>query len=149
MSSTHWINVADVVRGQGDGLGRALLTVGHQAADHRQPADDRGVEQPEVAVGRDHEPWTHPIDERLGRQLDQPFHQRLDGDLAADPLFVQVVDRLSGKEFEPDFKVRKHRAASTSYWPWSSQLRTDASAFSSSLRNVASRCRPLDSGCCS
>ena len=42
--------VAQVVGGQGHGFGRALLAVGDQVADDRQPPDQGEIEQPEIAV---------------------------------------------------------------------------------------------------
>ena len=74
--------VAQVVGGQGHGLGRALLAVDDQVADAGQPADQREVEQAEIAVDGDDERRPHPVDQPLGRHLDQPLDHGLDGDLA-------------------------------------------------------------------
>ena len=75
--------VAQVVGGQGDGLGRALLAIGDQVANHRQPAEQREVKQPKITVGRGDERRSHPVEQPFGAELDQPIDQRLDGDLAA------------------------------------------------------------------
>ena len=44
--------VAQIVGGERHGFGRALLAVGDQVANDRQPPHEREVEQPEIAVER-------------------------------------------------------------------------------------------------
>ena len=75
--------VAQVVGGQRHGFGRALLAVGDQVANDGQPPDEREVEQAEIAVDGLDERRSHPVDEPLGRHLDQALDHGLDGDLAA------------------------------------------------------------------
>ena len=53
--------VTQIVGGQRHRFGRALLAVGDQVAESRQPADQGQVEQPEIAVDRGHERRPHPV----------------------------------------------------------------------------------------
>ena len=75
--------VAQVVGGQRHGLGRALLAVGDQVADHRQPAE-QGERRGGGGSGRRRgtNAGPHLVDQPLGGHLDQPLHHGLDRDLA-------------------------------------------------------------------
>ena len=138
--------MAQIVGGEGHGFGRALLAVGDQVADDRQTPDQREIEQTEIAVDGPNERRAGAVDEPFRRHLDQALDDLLNGNLTTVVLVDRFVDFGSrqGRRSGP-CRSRMTRSASCRRWSRSSRASIAPLACSSSLRNVTSRWRSLDS----
>ena len=100
--------VTQVVGGQGDGLGRALLAIGHEVANDGQAAEQGSVKESKITVGRGHERRTHPVEQPFGAELDQPVHQRFDRYLATFETLRKLalaVERFVRESLDPDVQI--------------------------------------------
>ena len=141
--------VAQVVGGQRHGLGGALLAIDDQVADSGQPADQREVEQAEVAVNGVDERRPHAVNQPLGRHLDEPLDDGLDGDLAVlGPGLGIGGSRPTGGGSRPirPPKSPSRRAARLRRSSPPSRSSRPFRACSSSARSASRRWRSRDSG---
>ncbi len=100
--------MAQIIGGQRDGLGRALVAISDQVANHRQPPQERQVQEPEITIGRGDERRTHLVNQPFRTDLDQAVHHRLDGDLASFMflgLLVRAVEGRRRQRLDPDVQI--------------------------------------------
>ncbi len=99
--------VAQIVGGESDGFGRALLAVSDQVADDRQAPDQGEIEQPEIAVDGAYKRRPGAVDEPFRRHLDQTLDDLLDGNLATVILVGRLVDLGNRQGVDPGLEGRR------------------------------------------
>ncbi len=113
-----------------------------------QPADQREVEQAEVAVDGVDERRSHPVDQSLGRHLDEPLDHGLDGDLALLDLGLGFGPRRRRRQDGRSGHGSRRAAGRPACVGRrrSSRSSTRDRACSSSARSASRRWRSRDSG---